>query len=175
MKNKVSILSSLFVVFVVSQSVGSAPVGEGRVIVTLSGETVKTGPCGGVLEATGVGRVAQGRSRAQARLMAERAAKVRAYRNLVRVVDHFSPVLSGGEGMVMANGFLRGAKVIEKVYLPDGRVEVRMAVDVLFPLSGSYSCEEWVSRHAERHQLPVYTVDRRVEEISESEWLELNR
>lgn len=147
---------------------------EGHVVVTLTGETLKKSPCGGILEATGIGVLPQGRSRAQARLMAERGAKVRAYRNLVQAVDRLSSLLAEGTGVVTASGFIRGARVIEKRYLPNGKVEVKIALDVHFSNS-QMACEEWITHRIRVYGLPIHHVDHEVRELSEEDWIELNR
>jgi hypothetical protein len=146
---------------------------QGNVLVALSGESVKHSPCNAVIESTGIGEAPRGRRVVQAKLLAERAAKVRAYRNLIRTVDRLSSVLVNGSGIVSATGFIRGARVVEKKYLPDGRVEVKVALDVSF-LGSDSACERTIVRKMNSYGLPVYRVDRRVNEISEQDWIELN-
>jgi hypothetical protein len=172
MKKNGIILSafSLIFLFVIYSAFAN---GEGHVIVNLSGESVKGNPCSGMIESTGIGKAPQGRSVAQARLLAERAAKVRAYRNLIRTVDRLSPILINGSGIDSATGFIRGAQVIEKNFFPDGRVEVKIAVNVHF-LDSDSACEAWVTGKMRPYGLPVYKVDRTVEEIGEEDWVDLN-
>lgn len=180
MKKKEIILSTFVFVFFVYRA-DTFAAGEGRtegraerhVIVTLSGESVKHSPCSAAIESTGIGKAPQGRSLAQVRLLAERAAKIRAYRNLIRTVDRLSPILVNGSGIISATGFIRGARVVERNYLPDGRVEVKLALDVRF-LGSDSSCERMIVRKMDSYGFPVYRVDRTVNEISEQDWIELN-
>ncbi|MBI1871112.1 MAG: hypothetical protein HYS07_07970 [Chlamydiae bacterium] len=147
---------------------------ESRVILSEKGETVKENACGALLEATGIGEPRQGYSPTQARFMAERAATVRAYRNLVRAVDQLSPVLARESSVVSMTGFIHGARIVEKSYLSGGRVEVKIVMDLSFPHASS-NCGEWVSEKVRGQGLPVDQVDRHVTEISEDQWVELNQ
>lgn len=119
-----------------------------------------------------MGRAPHGRGKAQGKLLAERAAKLRAYRNLISAVDRLNPILDHGTGMVSTTGFIRGARVVEKNYLPDGRVQVKLALDIRFPESKN---EVWIIKRVKDFGVHIYTVDRKVETISEEAWVEWNK
>ncbi len=92
----------------------------------------------GIVTAVGIGAPpAQPVNAAQARAMAERAAKVVAYRNLleavkgVRVdstttVENF--VVTSDEIRTQVSGFVQGATIMAKKYMSDGSVEVTVGV-----------------------------------------------
>ncbi len=88
--------------------------------------------CGGaVVKATGRGMPRTTcRSEAQARLLAKRAATVKAYRNLLRRVGESSSSVEGGTGSRAVNGFIKGAYIDEVRYYPDGKVEVVVGLNV---------------------------------------------
>ncbi len=98
----------------------------------------------GEVYATGIGAPsAQAVNAAQARAMAERAAVVVAYRNLLETVKG---VRVDSETMVenfmvksdvirtQVDGIVKGARVVKKQYLPDGSVEVLVAM----PMKGAF-------------------------------------
>ncbi|MBI1883869.1 MAG: hypothetical protein HYS08_06645 [Chlamydiae bacterium] len=161
-----SIITTLFFL----QGVFGFAQGE-DVIVTVNRETVQQSPSSMSLEALGRGEAPQGRSLAQARLLAERAAKVKAYYNLARTLSRMSLELRDGSSIISETGFIRGAKVIEKVYLPDGGVQVKMVLDV----SLVHPCDDEAcfSRRMRVYGVPVYVVDDKTEEISQGEWEEI--
>ncbi len=92
----------------------------------------------GVITAVGIGAPpAQPANAAQARAMAERAAQVVAYRNLleavkgVRVdstttVENF--IVSSDVIRTEVNGFIQGAMIMDKKYMSDGSVEVTVGM-----------------------------------------------
>ena len=87
--------------------------------------------CGGtVMKATGRGVPRPGCNEAQARLLAKRAATVRAYRNLLRQLGESSGCVKGGTGSRAVDGFVKGAYVDEIRYYPDGKVEVVVGLNV---------------------------------------------
>ena len=84
----------------------------------------------GVIRTTGVGKYPRsGRTPAQKRLLAERAAKVIAYRNLLRATNQLEPVIIN-KGTLYVDGFLKGAEIVQKRYMSNGTVEVDMRLNV---------------------------------------------
>ena len=129
--------------------------------------------CAGILEAHGIGKAPRGRSRAQARLLAERAAKVQAYRNLLKAVDRLNPILVNGAGLVSQTGYIRGAKFVEKQYRPSGEVEVKAVLDVSF-MNQDMPCSVWMERKIVSTGYSVVIVETQDREITERDWIELN-
>ncbi len=100
---------------------------------------------GRTVRATGSGIPPEGKTGTEARLMAERAAKVDAYRNLTELVygvridaattvEDF--VTQRDEIKATVSTFIRGAKVVDTRYLNDGSIEVELEL----PLSGVWAC-----------------------------------
>lgn len=182
MFNKGLILLLHVFLLVLFNSVWVMGASEGHVAVTFTGETLRDSPsqtvgfqaCQGILEATGIGILPGGRSMAQARLLAERSAKIRAYRNLIRAVDRLSPLLVNGTGTVSRTGFIRGARVIERRYLSNGQVEVKIALDVHFS-NPQNACEEWITHRVKAFGLPIHHVDHEARELFEEDWVQLNK
>ena len=90
-----------------------------------------------MMRATGIGRPPQGRSPAQARLLARRAAEVVALRNLAaklaaRDLAAAERRASTGTFRRTSQAHLRGFRYLPPRYLPDGRVEV--TVELPLPL-----------------------------------------
>lgn len=81
-----------------------------------------------VVRATGVGRPSAGRSAAQARLMAKRAAEVGAMRNLMQKIAGEQP--RTGTEEVITEGFISGFTYHPPVYRPDGSCEVTAEISV---------------------------------------------
>jgi hypothetical protein len=77
-----------------------------------------------VIRATGIGRPPEGKSPAQARLMARRAAEVVALRNLVRKLHDDEVVGDDGTFTATTEGFVRGFNYLPPSEHPDGTVEV---------------------------------------------------
>lgn len=147
---------------------------DSSAVVTLAAdESAVTSPTTGLLEVTGVGQAPQGKGKAQARLLAERAAKVRAYRHLMRALDRLEPLLDKGTGVVSDTGFIRGAKIVEKSYLPGGRVKVKIALDVSFAVKNPD--ERSITKKVRDLGVSVHSVDHRIVEISEQEWVQWNQ
>jgi len=102
------------------------------------GSTGKVDWTTGVITAVGIGAPpAQPANPGQARAMAERAAQVVAYRNLleavkgVRVdsttlVENF--MVTSDEIRTSVNGFIQGAMIMDKKYMSDGSVEVTVGM-----------------------------------------------
>ena len=143
---------------------------EQPVVLTLTGESVVGDTCQCTIEATGIGEAQTGRSPAQAKLLAERAAKLRAYRNLLHAVRKTRPILTEEATVIHASGFLQGARILEKRYLPDGKVIVKMTMDVSYVPSDHEPCKSYLISHTKQMGYPVYVVNRSMEEISEEEW-----
>jgi hypothetical protein len=107
-------------------------------VIEQSGSSGKVDWTTGVLTAVGIGAPpAQSSNPAQARAMAERAAQVVAYRNMleavkgVRVdsattVENF--IVSSDIIRTEVNGFIQGATVMDKKYMSDGSVEVTVGM-----------------------------------------------
>jgi hypothetical protein len=95
-----------------------------------------------VIRATGIGRPPHGRSPAQARLLARRAAEVVALRNLAAKLeahDRAAPEGPPATGTFRRTSLahLRGFRYLPPRYLPDGRVEVTVELPLpLRPRSG---------------------------------------
>lgn len=76
------------------------------------------------IRATGIGRPPEGKTPAQARLMARRAAEVVALRNLVRKLNDEQVTGEDGTFTATTDGFIRGFRYLPPVEHPDGTVEV---------------------------------------------------
>lgn len=144
---------------------------EEGVEVTFQEGQVQT--CGGVIVARGIGRPPRARGKAQGRLLAERAAKLKAYRNLLRAVDRLNPVLMNGTGIVAQTGFVRGAKFIERQYRPNGEVEVKAVLDVSFA-NETVPCTAWIEKKVSQTGFSAVILDEQSQEITEKDWIELN-
>jgi hypothetical protein len=77
-----------------------------------------------VVRATGIGRPPPGRSGAQARLMAQRAAEVVAVRNLAAQLSGAGLAEPGQQVAAGPAGLIRGFRYLPARQLPDGSVEV---------------------------------------------------
>jgi hypothetical protein len=89
-----------------------------------------------VIQATGIGRPPQGRSPAQARLLARRAAEVVALRNLATELAARDRTAAGGRASTgtfrrTTYAQLRGFRYLPPKYLPDGRVEVTVEMPLV--------------------------------------------
>jgi hypothetical protein len=120
---------------------GTAPaqlLGTVKDVVDPVGSTGKVDWTTGVITAVGIGAPpSQPANAAQARAMAERAAQVVAYRNLleavkgVRVdsttlVENF--IVSSDVIKTQVNGIIQGATIMDKKYMSDGSVEVTVGM-----------------------------------------------
>jgi hypothetical protein len=120
---------------------GSAPaqlVGSVKDVVEPTGSSGKVDWTTGVITAVGIGAPpAQPANAAQARAMAERAAQVVAYRNLLEAikgvrVDSTTTVenfmVSSDVIKTEVSGIIQGATVMDKKYMSDGSVEVTVGM-----------------------------------------------
>jgi hypothetical protein len=140
----------------ITGSVYAQPVGTVKDVIDPVGSTGKVDWTTGVITAVGIGAPpAQPANPAQARAMAERAAQVVAYRNLleaikgVRVdstttVENF--IVTSDLIKTQVNGIIQGATIMDKKYMSDGSVEVTVGMklngalaDVLLPKTPSTS------------------------------------
>jgi len=94
-----------------------------------------------VVRASGIGRPPPGKSGAQARLLARRAAEVAALRNLLVRLQGWPARKPGRAAIAPAQGSLRGYRFLPPKYLPDGSVQVTVELPV-FPATriGSTTC-----------------------------------
>ena len=101
-----------------------------EVVVLIKTPSVDTEEMNGVIISTGIGKPPQHiRKPAQRRLLAERAAKVMAYRNLMQAARRMEPVMVES-GTISVDGFLKGARIVQKRYMSNGSVEVDMKLNV---------------------------------------------
>ena len=91
-----------------------------------------------VVRVTGIGRPPSGRSGAQARLMAQRAAEVVAVRNLAAQLSGVEPNESGQQTVGCPEGLIRGFRYLPARQLPDGSVEVTVELP-LSRLQGNHA------------------------------------
>jgi hypothetical protein len=124
-------------------------------------------PGQGVIRVTGVGLSGRAAAPGQARLMAERAAVLDAYRNLALALGQGSQMVTEGRRYITASGYVVGAEIVQTRYYPGGRVEVDMTLPVRHPPSAPPI--EPPPRPGEPPQL----VEKQKREISEDEWLKL--
>ncbi len=136
---KIRFLFIVFALLMLASGVSHAQlVGTVKDVVEPVGSTGKVDWSTGVITAVGIGAPpAQPANAAQARAMAERAAQVVALRNLleavkgVRVdsttlVENF--MVTSDVIKTEVNGFVQGATVMDKKYMPDGSVEVTVGM-----------------------------------------------
>ena len=107
---------------------------------------------GNVIEAVGIGRPPEDETdNAKGRLLAERAARSDAYRNLLKIAERIKTdpdksigdlVEQDGISRVELTGFIEGAQIVETSILPDGSVRVKAIV----PLRGVRSLSEFIYR-----------------------------
>lgn len=136
-------LKSFWITFLAIIIIGAVPVyaqlvGTVKDVVDPVGSTGKVDWTTGVITAVGIGAPpAQPANAAQARAMAERAAQVVAYRNLleavkgVRVdstttVENF--IVTSDVIKTQVNGIIQGATIMDKKYMSDGSVEVTVGM-----------------------------------------------
>ncbi|MCX6355052.1 MAG: hypothetical protein NTZ78_09150 [Candidatus Aureabacteria bacterium] len=104
--------------------------------------------------------------------MAKRAAMLEAYKNMVKHVGGVTSQPAGGTGNERAEGFLKGARLVETRYYQNGDVEV----DIELP--GTF-CRRWEMFSAapeeerEEHNTGLISVEKGGAKISETEWREL--
>ncbi len=159
-------LAVLMTIFILATGSAHAQlVGSVKDVVDPVGSTGKVDWTTGVITAVGIGAPpAQPANAAQARAMAERAAQVVAYRNLleavkgVRVdstttVENF--IVTSDVIKTEVNGIIQGATIMDKKYMSDGSVEVTVGMkltgalaDALLPKTPPSSAASIVSGNA---------------------------
>ena len=145
-----SYLALLVVTFLVLAA-GSAPaqlMGTIKDVIEPAGSSGKIDWTTGVLTAVGIGAPpAQPANAAQARAMAERAAQVVAYRNLLEVVkgvrvDSTTTVenfmVTSDVIKTEVSGIIQGAMVLDKKYMSDGSVEVTVGMRLTGALADTF-------------------------------------
>ena len=138
---KYSVLALAFVAAILVLAPSPSPaqlVGTVKDVIDPVGSTGKVDWTTGVITAVGIGAPpSQPANAAQARAMAERAAQVVAYRNLleavkgVRVdsttlVENF--IVTSDVIKTQVNGIIQGATIMDKKYMSDGSVEVTVGM-----------------------------------------------
>lgn len=116
-----------------------------------------------------------GKSRTGARLLAKRAAMVDAYRVLASTLNGINGCVSGGSGYFTVSGYIQGAEVKEVRYYKDGRTEVVLILPVSLSnryKSGSITWDA-VIEDISTKGYNVYYPDKKVKQISESEWIQM--
>ncbi len=133
-----SVVMAVFVILVMAGSSFAQLVGSISDVETSVGSSGKVDWSTGVITAVGIGAPpASPANPAQARAMAERAAQVVAYRNLlesvkgVRVdsqttVENF--MVTSDVIRTQVSGFVQGATIMDKKYMSDGSVEVTVGM-----------------------------------------------
>jgi len=144
---------ALLVFFIISLFVLAAGSASAQLVGTITDVIEPTGSSGkvdwttGVITAVGIGAPpAQPANAAQARAMAERAAQVVAYRNLLEAVkgvrvDSTTTVenfmVTSDVIQTDVNGIIQGATVMDKKYMSDGSVEVTVGMKLTGALADS--------------------------------------
>lgn len=93
---------------------------------------------------------------AQRRLLAKRAATVRAYRNLLQATQAVRPVLTPGVTVIEIAGYLQGAQVLETRYDENGKAEVEM----ILPLGNVAGTLEGTQKVFSKTKYSVYEVEK---------------
>jgi len=132
------LIVTVALLLVVAGSASAQLVGTVKDVVEPSGTSGKVDWTTGVLTAVGIGAPpAQSANQAQARAMAERAAQVVAYRNLLEAVkgvrvDSTTTVenfmVTSDVIRTEVSGIVQGAMVMDKKYMSDGSVEVTVGM-----------------------------------------------
>src|SRR5512143_3135481 len=141
MSAKRSLFLALFILTLVALAIGSASaqlVGTIKDVIEPTGSSGKIDWSTGVITSVGIGAPpAQPANAAQARAMAERAAQVVAYRNLLEAVKgvRLASTTTVENFMVTSDviktevsGIIQGAMVMDKKYMSDGSVEVTVGM-----------------------------------------------
>jgi hypothetical protein len=127
-----------FVIAVAAGSVHAQLVGSVTDVVNPAGSTGKVDWTTGVITAVGIGAPPpQPANAAQARAMAERAAQVVAYRNMLEAVkgvqidsattvENF--IVTSDVVRTQVSGIIQGATIMDKKYMSDGSVEVTVGM-----------------------------------------------
>ncbi len=133
-----AIITAILVFIFIVGSAFAQLVGTTKDVIDSVGSTGKVDWTTGVITAVGIGTPpAQPANPTQARAMADRAAQVVAYRNLleavkgVRVdstttVENF--IVASDVIKTQVNGIIQGATVMDKKYMPDGSIEVTVGM-----------------------------------------------
>jgi hypothetical protein len=132
------IVAALCMIFVMSGSASAQLIGTVKDVETSVGTSGKVDWTTGVITSVGIGAPpANPANPAQARAMAERAAQVVAYRNLLEAVkgvriDSTTTVenfmVTSDVIRTQVSGFVQGATVMDKKYMSDGSVEVTVGM-----------------------------------------------
>ena len=137
-KNGLVAIVVMAVLILAAGSTHAQLVGSVTDVVNPAGSTGKIDWTTGVITAVGIGAPpAQPANAAQARAMAERAAQVVAYRNLLEAVkgvqvestttvENF--IVSSDVVKTQVSGIIQGATVMDKKYMSDGSVEVTVGM-----------------------------------------------
>jgi hypothetical protein len=137
-KNGTFAVAVFALVMIVAATASAQLVGTIKDVIEPAGSTGKVDWSTGVITAVGIGAPpAQPANAAQARAMAERAAQVVAYRNLleavkgVRVdsttlVENF--MVTSDQIRTEVSGIIQGATIMDKKYMSDGSVEVTVGM-----------------------------------------------
>ena len=143
---QIMIISAVFLA-VTGDSAFAQLIGTVKDVETTIGSSGKVDWTTGVITAVGIGAPpAQPANAAQARAMAERAAQVVAYRNLLEAVkgvriDATTTVenfmITSDVIRTQVSGFVQGAMVMDKKYMSDGSVEVTVGMKLTGALADS--------------------------------------
>jgi len=146
-KNVSFVLLAVVIMTLIGSSAFAQLVGTVKDVETSVGSTGKIDWTTGVITAVGIGAPpAQPANAAQARAMAERAAQVVAYRNLLEAVKgvRIDATTTVENFMVTSDlirtqvsGFVQGAMVMDKKYMSDGSVEVTVGMKLTGALADS--------------------------------------
>ncbi|MDP8218098.1 MAG: hypothetical protein P9M03_05175 [Candidatus Theseobacter exili] len=110
----------------------------------------------------------------QKRLLAERAARVDAYKNLLRAVGSMESNLYKGSGVIQSDGYINGVQIREYRYYSDGSVELDLALNVrMLPGNKPLPASVKAANYSVKDKGKEYTVKKQTHEISKNEWLKL--
>ena len=146
-KNVSFVLLAMVIMILSGSNAFAQLVGTVKDVETSVGSSGKIDWTTGVITAVGIGAPpAQPANAAQARAMAERAAQVVAYRNLLEAVkgvriDSTTTVenfmVTSDVVRTQVSGFVQGAMVMDKKYMSDGSVEVTVGMKLTGALADS--------------------------------------
>jgi hypothetical protein len=146
-KNVSFVLMAVVIMILIGSSAFAQLVGTIKDVETSVGSSGKIDWTTGVITSVGIGAPpAQPANAAQARAMAERAAQVVAYRNLLEAVkgvriDSTTTVenfmVTSDVVRTQVSGFVQGAMVMDKKYMSDGSVEVTVGMKLTGALADS--------------------------------------
>jgi len=165
-RSTLKVILSTAAIFVLIAGVASAQLaGSIRDVVEPSGTSGKVDWTTGVVTAVGIGAPpVQSANPAQARAMAERAAQVVAYRNLleavkgVRVdsattVENF--IVTSDVIKTQVNGIIQGATIMDKKYMSDGSVEVTVGMKLTGALADALLPKGTITPQAGLSGIPI--------------------